>query len=112
MPSISRTAALVLAFALTALSAVPNYSNQPMSSDIPATGMLPNQYQLANCTAHYTVNEADTCLQIVDMHPNTLSLNQLYLWNPQIQRDCSNLAVGQTVCIRARTQQDCVACRV
>jgi hypothetical protein len=48
-------------------------------------------------------------MAIVNMHPNTLSLNQFYLWNPTVHRDCSNLAVGENVCIRARTLQDCGA---
>lgn len=60
--------------------------------------------------AHYTVSEADTCMDIVNMHPNTLNLNEFYLWNPMVERDCSNLIVGETLCIRARTLKDCGAC--
>lgn len=131
--SITRTVALALSFALIAMSAVPNY---PMSSDVPAMDkVLLDENSLPNCKlrtdhpddsirileayrfdflqigmAHYTVSEADTCMDIVNMHPNTLNLNEFYLWNPMVERDCSNLIVGETLCIRARTMKDCGAC--
>ncbi|KAJ5198051.1 uncharacterized protein N7498_007168 [Penicillium cinerascens] len=106
--SITRTVALALGFALTAMSAVPNY---PLNSDVPAMDkVLLDENPLPNCMAHYTVSEADTCMDIVNMHPNTLNLNEFYLWNPMVKRDCSNLIVGETLCIRARTLRDCGAC--
>lgn len=44
---ITRTVALALSFALTALSAVPNY---PMSSDVPVMDkVLLNENSLPNC---------------------------------------------------------------
>ncbi|KAJ5668215.1 carbohydrate-binding module family 50 protein [Penicillium maclennaniae] len=87
--------ALALAFATTALSAVP--------------GQVVGSGSLASL-AHYSVNESDTCISIINSHPNTLTLNEFYVWNPQVQRDCSNLIPGENVCIRAGTLQDCGAC--
>ncbi|KAJ6111888.1 carbohydrate-binding module family 50 protein [Penicillium sp. IBT 18751x] len=99
--------ALVVAFATTALSAVPG---QVVGSEMLANKLAGSQNFVGNCLAHYSVNESDTCISIINSHPNTLTLNEFYVWNPQVQRDCSNLIPGENVCIRAGTLQDCGAC--
>lgn len=57
--------------------------------------------------ASYVVRPGDTCMRIMDDHPNTMSLEQLLTWNPSIQRDCRNLVPNQTICIRAKMMADC-----
>ncbi|KAJ5118838.1 carbohydrate-binding module family 50 protein [Penicillium atrosanguineum] len=96
-PSICNVA-LALAFAATALSAVPGgYVGSGRLMDT----LVGSQDYVGSCLAHYAVNYSDTCMSIVNLHPDTLSLNEFYKWNPQVESDCSNLVPGENVCLRA-----------
>ncbi|KAJ5113588.1 hypothetical protein N7456_002122 [Penicillium angulare] len=56
------------------------------------------------CTTHYILPAEDNqCLKVVakfpDMGYGQQGLNNFYAWNPQIDRNCRNLQVGQSYCV-------------
>ncbi|KAF2740919.1 hypothetical protein EJ04DRAFT_481131 [Polyplosphaeria fusca] len=51
-----------------------------------------------NCVANYTVASGDNCGTIVDKY-NTFTAHDLYLWNPEIGRQCFGLQAYVPVCI-------------
>lgn len=67
-------------------------------SHFPAAGKelcLPDQCEI------YTVQENNTCYQITQASKNAFSISQLVSWNPNLNRDCSNIGqmVGMQICI-------------
>jgi hypothetical protein len=52
----------------------------------------------------YTVKVNDTCYGISEAYNATFTVTQLISWNPDINRDCSNLEAitGTLICIRYR----------
>lgn len=52
------------------------------------------------CTRFHTVVQGEICLGLLDWSRDiNLTLEQLYEYNPTINSDCTNLAIGQSVCI-------------
>jgi hypothetical protein len=53
----------------------------------------------------YTVAANDTCYDIVQTNNGSLSVTQMISWNPNINRDCSNLnqLEGYQICLRLVT---------
>lgn len=49
------------------------------------------------CTQYYTVQSGDSCYKIDSKYG--ISLTQFLSWNPAVNTDCTNLDIGQTVCI-------------
>lgn len=68
-------------------------------SELPSTGSslcIPQGCDI------YTVVTDDTCYGIVQAYNGTFSMTQLISWNPNINRDCSNLnqIEGYQICVR------------
>lgn len=63
--------------------------------------LLPGSVRVEQgCTRFHTVVSGEICLGIINYPENVgLTLDQLYSWNPSINADCTNLSVGQTVCV-------------
>ncbi|CEJ60715.1 hypothetical protein PEBR_36613 [Penicillium brasilianum] len=59
-----------------------------------------------NCVAFYRVAAGNDCFEIRDAHPDTFTMEELMEWNPRINRSCTNLLPGQTICIR-KLRKDC-----
>ncbi|GLI78598.1 endochitinase 1 [Penicillium ochrochloron] len=59
-----------------------------------------------NCVAFYRVASGDDCIHIQQAHPDTFTMEELYQWNPMINKDCTNLQVGYPICIR-KLRKDC-----
>lgn len=52
------------------------------------------------CTRFHTVVSGEICLGIINYPENVgLTLDQLYSWNPAINSECTNLAIGQVLCV-------------
>ncbi|KAI4756385.1 hypothetical protein E4T52_11517 [Aureobasidium sp. EXF-3400] len=57
------------------------------------------------CTPHkcttYTIKENDTCYSISEANAGSPTISQLVSWNPNFNRDCSNIdqAVGFDICV-------------
>ncbi|KAI3331754.1 carbohydrate-binding module family 50 protein [Xylariaceae sp. AK1471] len=68
---------------------------------IPTTGynLVARQGYTANCTATYTIRLGDTCNKIRDDFNDVFTLADFYSWNPEVDSNCSNLALGEVVCI-------------
>ncbi|KAJ5788368.1 hypothetical protein N7457_003358 [Penicillium paradoxum] len=61
-----------------------------------------SQYCWANTNAgnqFYTVNNGDTCWDIIAHNQNRFTMTQLLCWNTDINPWCSNLIPGRQVCI-------------
>ena len=56
--------------------------------------------------AFYRVASGDDCIHIQQSHPDTFTMEELYQWNPMINKDCTNLQVGYPICIR-KLRKDC-----
>lgn len=69
--------------------------NPPLYIDWPNLGV-----------AFYRVASGDDCIYIQQAHPDTFTMKELYQWNPIINKDCTNLQVGDTICIR-KLMKDC-----
>ncbi|CAD6564930.1 MAG: hypothetical protein TREMPRED_000404 [Tremellales sp. Tagirdzhanova-0007] len=54
-----------------------------------------------DCTKVYTVVSNDTCAWIEEMYG--MSNSTLYSNNPQINPDCSNIYVGEVLCVDTNT---------
>ncbi|KAI0905774.1 hypothetical protein F4823DRAFT_609667 [Ustulina deusta] len=68
---------------------------------VPSAGfeLVARQGYTTNCTATYTVRSGDTCNAIRDDFGDVYSLADFYSWNPQVDSFCSNLAIGEVVCV-------------
>jgi len=80
------------------LAVINNYG--PINDD--CTNLTPNQkiclgYEGADCTTVYTVVKGDTCDAIATAHNVNTTL--LYENNPQIDTECSNIYVGEVLCV-------------
>ncbi|KAI1304820.1 hypothetical protein F5Y03DRAFT_357208 [Xylaria venustula] len=85
---LSQTLLSVLAFAAQGF-AVPT----------PGAELVARQGYTSNCTATYTIRLGDTCNAIRDDFDDAFSLAEFYSWNPEVNSVCSNLAVGEVVCV-------------
>ncbi|KAI1423360.1 hypothetical protein F5Y12DRAFT_547929 [Xylaria sp. FL1777] len=68
---------------------------------MPTSGfeLVARQGYTSNCTSTYTVRSGDTCNAIRDDFNDVFSLADFYSWNPQVNSVCSNLAIGEVVCV-------------
>ncbi|KAF3388652.1 hypothetical protein F1880_003400 [Penicillium rolfsii] len=96
MFSLSQALLLALGLATSALSATVNSQVANAQMDVP----------VRNCVAFYRVASGDNCLTIKDAHPGTFTMEELYMWNPSINTYCTNLQVGDSICIR-KLSNDC-----
>lgn len=56
---------------------------------------------VSNCDRCYTVVSGDYCYAVAQKTGITLS--QLYLWNPSLTSDCTNLQLGYNYCVGVKT---------
>ncbi|KAI1198830.1 hypothetical protein F5X97DRAFT_333134 [Nemania serpens] len=61
--------------------------------------LVARQGYVSNCAAVYTVKAGDTCDKIRSNYGNVFDLNQFYSWNPEVNSQCTNLAIGEQVCV-------------
>jgi len=59
-------------------------------------------YADEDCSTTYVVRANDTCYDIATNHGTNTSL--LYQNNPQIDQDCSNIYVGEVLCVANQVQ--------
>ncbi|KAF5381659.1 hypothetical protein D9615_005551 [Tricholomella constricta] len=59
-------------------------------------------YAAEDCSTTYTVVADDTCEQISANHQFNTTI--LYLNNPQINEDCSNIYIGEVLCVSDKVQ--------
>jgi LysM repeat protein len=69
------------------------------------TNITPGQkiclgYQGEDCTTVYTVVKGDTCDAIATTH--NINTTLLYENNPQIDAECSNIYVGEVLCVASK----------
>ncbi|KAI1383119.1 uncharacterized protein F4822DRAFT_93145 [Hypoxylon trugodes] len=83
------TITAVLAFAVNSVLAAPTNAAQ----------LVARQGYVASCTSTYTVQQGDTCNKIINTFNGNFTLQEFYTWNPQVDSVCSNLFVGEVVCI-------------
>ncbi|KAJ5804866.1 hypothetical protein N7474_010753 [Penicillium riverlandense] len=55
------------------------------------------------CNLYYTVQNGDTCWDIISRNENTITMKQLLCWNPDVNPSCSNLIPGRYICIGVGT---------
>ncbi|KAF2790994.1 carbohydrate-binding module family 18 protein [Melanomma pulvis-pyrius CBS 109.77] len=67
------------------------------TSSVGATPLPTQDGMAAGCTAFYFVVSGDGCWAIANDHG--ITLDNLYLWNPALNGDCSGLFPGYYVCI-------------
>lgn len=75
------------------------FASQALAAPTPEIGLVARQGYTANCTATYAVKSGDNCNVIRDLYGDVFSLPDFYSWNPQIDSFCSNLYVGELVCV-------------
>lgn len=68
-------------------------SLSPSATSAPTT--LPSS--IANCSAYHTIAAGDDCGTITLLH--NISVPTLTFWNPQINTQCSNLVIGNKICV-------------
>ncbi|EPS28959.1 hypothetical protein POX_f08035 [Penicillium oxalicum] len=59
------------------------------------------------CIVHYRVAPGEDCVHILEKHPYSFTLDQLYTWNPEINDSCTNLQVGDVICIQRTRCEEC-----
>ncbi|KAI1164550.1 hypothetical protein F5B18DRAFT_650627 [Nemania serpens] len=62
-----------------------------------------------SCNAVYVVKAGDTCDKIRSDFGNVFTLAQFYSWNPEVNSQCTNLYVGEQVCVSVKTGPVCPA---
>ncbi|KAI0426848.1 hypothetical protein F5Y09DRAFT_317845 [Xylaria sp. FL1042] len=82
-----------------ALLSIVAFVSQGFAAPTSGFELVARQGYTANCTSTYTVRIGDTCNAIRDDFGDAFSLADFYLWNPQVNSVCSNLAVGEVVCV-------------
>ncbi|KAI1346447.1 hypothetical protein F5Y01DRAFT_297788 [Xylaria sp. FL0043] len=75
------------------------YVTQGFAAPTPDSQLVARQGYTPNCTSLYIVRSGDTCNAIRDYFLDTFSLADFYSWNPQVNSVCSNLYVGEVVCV-------------
>ncbi|KAI0441966.1 hypothetical protein F4803DRAFT_520831 [Xylaria telfairii] len=68
---------------------------------VPTSGfeLVARQGYTEDCTATYTIRLGDTCNAIRDYFGDVFTLAEFYSWNPEVDSVCSNLALGEVVCV-------------
>ncbi|KAI1130782.1 hypothetical protein F5Y10DRAFT_262725 [Nemania abortiva] len=82
-----------------ALFSVLAFATQGFAAPTPGSELVARQGYVSNCTATYTVRMGDDCNAIRDDFGDVFSLADFYSWNPEVNSLCSNLAIGQVVCV-------------
>lgn len=75
----------------------------PLTSQTASATPLPT----GTCNQEYTVQTGDTCSQIVVQ--NGIYLAQLYGLNPSINTQCTNIKVGQSLCLSSSSVPPCAS---
>ncbi|KAI7898979.1 uncharacterized protein BX663DRAFT_460832 [Cokeromyces recurvatus] len=60
------------------------------------------------CTKYHTVSGSDSCVKLAKKYD--VSLNDIYDWNPQIKKGCSNLNNGKKYCVQMTTASSSSSC--
>ncbi|KAI0521261.1 hypothetical protein F5B22DRAFT_643989 [Xylaria bambusicola] len=90
-----------------ALFSIMAFATQGFALPTSGVELVARQGYTSNCTATYTVHSMDTCNVIRDRFGDVFSLADFYSWNPEVdvripspdRSFCSNLFVGQVVCV-------------
>ncbi|KAI5865101.1 carbohydrate-binding module family 50 protein [Durotheca rogersii] len=65
--------------------------------------LVARQGYVAQCTEIYTVLAGDRCIDIIAKYGSAFTLQEFYSWNPQVNSACTNLYIGQQVCVGVGT---------
>ncbi|KAH9954329.1 hypothetical protein BC827DRAFT_1379516 [Russula dissimulans] len=83
---------------------VPSYQLAVLNPGIDAVcdNLIPGQLlcletTTMHCESTHTVEENDTCIDLANEYH--ISLNRLYHNNPQLNSECTNLIIGEVVCV-------------
>ncbi|KAI1367905.1 hypothetical protein F5Y08DRAFT_297281 [Xylaria arbuscula] len=82
-----------------ALFSIVAFASQGFAMPTSDFDLVARQGYTSNCTATYTIRLGDTCNAIRDDFNDVFTLADFYSWNPQVNSVCSNLALGEVVCV-------------
>ncbi|KAI0379819.1 hypothetical protein F5Y04DRAFT_282615 [Hypomontagnella monticulosa] len=73
-----------------------NTPSNPPACPVPVAPGL-----VSNCDKCYQVVDGDYCYGVAQK--NNITIDQLYLWNPSLSTDCTNLQLGYNYCVGVET---------